>query len=197
MDREFEGQRETLYALIRGMHRKRRAGEIIDAFEATLASHDAAERANILEYWIDFYRLRRYQREHKRRRPTYRERLQACSACGYPSSHRHHLWELAMHGENQVTIQLCANCHELQHLMYNALVKDSEHSRKLVLHIMYSGRIPRERVELILGWCRATIRYEASNGWTDGERASDQWVEYKFGWKEYLESVKPDTAGAV
>jgi ribosomal protein L37E len=171
----------ALHTLIRDLYRGRRAEEIIETFSVTLAAHDLPERAAILDYWIDFYRLRRYQRDRKRRRASYRERTISCSACGYPASQRHHLWDIATHGENRVTLQLCANCHELLHLIYNALVKDSEHSRRLALHIAESGRLAPGAFDKLLGWCQATIQYEAQNGWLDGERASPGWVALKFG----------------
>jgi ribosomal protein L37E len=183
-------RKAALIALIRELHRGRRAEAIIEAFEASLSAHQPEERASILEYWLDFYRLRRYQRDRRRRRASFRERVSPCSACGYPSSQRHHLWDVATHGENRVTIQLCANCHELQHLMYNALVKDSEHSRQLVLHIARSGRVAAETMEKLLGWCIATIRYEAGSGWVDAQRASPQWVSLKFG-ELYLDRTQP------
>lgn len=177
---------DELYALVRELHGKKQAEEIINTFEGVFASHeDEAERATIAEHWLDFYRLRQYRRMKRRRRPTMKERITPCSACGYPASHRHHLWDIATHGENKVTIQLCANCHELQHLMYNALVRDSEYSRKLALHTMFSFKLAPKTVEMVLEWCRATIRYEAQYGWVELRRASDEWVEDTLHWSEY------------
>ncbi len=178
---------DELYALIRELYRKKQADELTASFAETLAEHpDEAERRSILEYWHDFYLLRKYRRMKQRRRPTLDERLTACSACGYPASHRHHLWDMAKHGENEVTVQLCANCHELHHLMYNALVRNSAYSRKLVLHILYSARVSPSAAQLIMEWVRATIRYEAENGWAEAYRASDAWLEKHLGWSEYL-----------
>ncbi len=174
-------RKSALIALIRELHRGSKAKAIIEAFEASLTAHEPDERGNILEYWIDFYRLRRYQRDRRRRRASFRERISPCSACGYPSSQRHHLWDVATHGENRVTIQLCANCHELQHLMYNALVKDSEHSRKIALHIAKSGKISPETLKRLIGWCAATIRYEANQGWVAEWRAEWGWIRRIFG----------------
>ncbi len=173
-------RKSALIALIRELHRGSKAKAIIEAFEASLTAHEPDERGNILEYWIDFYRLRRYQRDRRRRRASFRERISPCSACGYPSSQRHHLWDVATHGENRVTIQLCANCHELQHLMYNALVKDSEHSRKIALHIAKSGKISPETLKRLIGWCAATIRYEANQGWVAEWRAEWGWIRRIF-----------------
>ena len=182
---------EELYTLIRELHRKKHAEDIIKSFEGVFAGHDSeTERLNIIEYWRDFYKLRKYRRLMRRRRPTFKERLTACSACGYPTSHRHHLWDVAMHGENKVTIQLCANCHELHHLMYNALVRDSEHSRKLVLNVMFSFKVASETVKLVLEWCRATIKYEADNGWVEHYRTGDEWVENCLHWSEYLSKTQ-------
>lgn len=178
---------EALYALVRSLYRDKHAKDIIETFDAALANlSDDAARAEVVNYWLDFYRLQRYKLSRKRRRPKFQERVTACSACGYPSSHRHHLWDIATHGENKVTIQLCANCHELHHLMYNALVKGSEYSRKLVLHVLFSGRVTRETGVKILGWCLATIRYEAGNGWIESGKDQREWVEDRLNWSEFL-----------
>lgn len=175
-------QIDELFALIRELHREKQANELIASFKSVFAAHeDELERADIIEYWLGFYRLRKYQRIKKRRRPTYKERITACSACGYPASHRHHLWDVAMHGENKVTIQLCANCHELHHLMYNALVKNSDYSRNLVNHVLASGRVNDETARLILGWCVATIRYEISQGWVDARKGTAEWAMLRLG----------------
>ena len=185
-DHEQDIQNE-LFALIRELHGEKQAAELIASFQSVFAAHeDEAERLGLIEYWLGFYRLRKYQRIKKRRRPTYTERITACTACGYPSSHRHHLWDIAMHGENKVTIQLCANCHELHHLLYNALVKTSNYSRDLAVHVLGSGKINAEVAEMILGWCLATIRYEATNGWVDPRRASPDWVERRLNWSHII-----------
>ena len=177
---------DELVMLIRALYRGREAEEIVEAFETTLSTHaEPDERRAILLHWIDFYRLRKYRRERQRRRPTYHERTSPCEACGYPTSHRHHIHDVATHGENLLTVQLCANCHELQHLLYNALVNESEYSRKLVNHIMYADRVAPETVERLLGWCRATIRYEAGQGWVSADKASDEWVDLTLRWSEY------------
>jgi hypothetical protein len=91
-----------------------------------------------------------------------------------------------MHGENQVTVQLCANCHELHHLVYNSLARDSAYSQKLVHHILFSMRLPPAVIEKILGWCRAIMRYEIENGWLEDHKTSDDWLEVKLHWSEYL-----------
>lgn len=189
---EEQAQVEKLFNLVRELYREKQANEIIHSFETVFASHeDPDERLNVIEYWLDFYRLQRYRTLKQRRRPTYEERITECSACGYPTSHRHHLWDIASHGENRVTIQLCANCHELQHLMYNALVKRTEYSQKLVLHALFSDKIARETAAKILGWCLATIRYEAANGWVEGGSDTREWVETQLHWSEFLAGAQP------
>lgn len=182
---------EELYALIRYVYHKKLADEIIQAFEDAFASRTTPEeRITICEQWIDFYRAHRYRKAMRRRRPTSQERLTPCSACGYPVSHRHHLWDVATHGENRVTVQLCANCHELHHLMYNTLARDSERSRKLVLHILASPRLQPQAVQQILGWCRAIMQYEVENGWLETHKVSDRWLEEKLHWADYLRQVE-------
>ena len=182
-------QIDELFALIRELHGEKQAEELVNSFTAVFTAHENPdERGGIIEYWLGFYRLRKYKRIKKRRRPTYKERITECSACGYPASHRHHLWDVAMHGENKVTIQLCANCHELHHLLYNALVKNSNYSRDLALHVLTSDKIGADVARLILGWCLATIRYEAANGWVDARRGTMEWVERRLNWSNILEA---------
>jgi hypothetical protein len=129
--------RAALYDLLRQLYRPKRAGAIIEAFEASLLEKPDDERRAVLEYWWDFYRLRKYQRERQRRRPTFKERLTPCSR-----------------------------------------------------------RISSETARRIMGWCLATMRYEAANGWLEGERASAARLEALFGWTEYLRANdKPPSAG--
>lgn len=178
---------EQLFALIRELHGKKQAEELVKTFEGAFGTHESeGERRSVIEYWWDFYRLRKYRRQKQRRRPKYKERMSPCSACGYPVSHRHHLWDIQMHGENEVTIQLCANCHELQHLFYNALVRDSAYSQRLAQHALFSGKITKQRAQLVLDWCKATIRYESKNGWVEDWRATDEWAEGRLRWAEFL-----------
>lgn len=189
--KRIETLQAQLNALLAELYRDKQAEEIRASFEAALAAAaDDEERVSVLEYWHDFYRLQQYKRLKTRRRPTYHERTTPCAACGYPSSHRHHLWDIATHGENKVTIQLCANCHELHHLMYNALVRESEYSRAIITHIMFSGAVKPEVIQKVLGWCLATIRYEANNQWIDGSKGSREAVEKQLRWSEYLRSLE-------
>ncbi len=182
---------DELFALVRELHGKKQAEEIITSFDKVFAGDaDDNERLNIAEHWRDFYRLRKYRKLTRRRRPTYQERMTPCSACGYPVSQRHHLWDVAMHGENMVTIQLCPNCHELQHLFYNVLVRDSEYSRRLVVHALEAGSLKAETVQKVLDWCRATIQYEADNGWVERYRTSDEWLEKCLRWSDYVAAHK-------
>jgi ribosomal protein L37E len=181
---------DELVALIRVLYRGQEADEIIEAFGASLGTHKTLEeRRGILAHWVDFYKLRKYRRDRQRRRPTYRERTTACSACGYPVSHRHHLHDVATHGDTAKTVQLCANCHELQHLIYNALVNESEYSRKLLNHVMYSDNVEARTLEKLLGYARTTIRYEARQGWVNADKATDEWVELTLRWSEYQRHI--------
>jgi hypothetical protein len=183
---------DKLYSLIRYLYRKKLAGEIITAFEESLAAKAGrTERLEIIQHWLDFYQAHKYRRMMRRRRATDLERMTPCSACGYPASHRHHLWDIATHGENQVTVQLCANCHELHHLMYNTLARGSAYSQKLVLHILFSGFVPPESIRRIYSWCRAILQYEIDNGWLESYKLTDLWIEEKLRWSEYLSSLQP------
>jgi ribosomal protein L37E len=185
---------EELYALIRYIYREKLAEKIITAFQEVLAAKDdPAERATIVLHWLDFYQARRYRKLMRRRRATDKERMTACSACGYPISQRHHLWDIATHGENAVTVQLCPNCHELHHLMYNAVARDSLYSQKLARHVLSSGRISSEAVVRIYGWLRAILNYEIEQGWLESYKLSDLWIEDKLGWNEYLSKHQTTT----
>ena len=53
----------------------------------------------------------------RRYKSTLKQRMTPCNCCGYPISQRHHLFEVAHYGESDFTRQLCANCHELYHLI--------------------------------------------------------------------------------
>ncbi len=178
---------DELHALIRYIYRPKLAKEIIAAFDDSLASKGTREeRLVVIQHWLDFYQAHKYRKMMRRRRPTDRERMTPCSACGYPASHRHHLWDIATHGENPVTVQLCANCHELHHLMYNTVARGSEYSQKLLLHILFSNKVRQDIIQQIYGWCRAIIQYEVENGWLEGYKLSDLWVEDKLRWSEFV-----------
>ncbi len=186
-DPKEQEQIERLYMLIRYNYRKKQSEDIIKTFEEVFASHkDPDERRNILDYWTELYQAEKYRKIMQRRRPTHEERIIPCMACGYPVSHRHHLWDIATHGENKVTLRLCGNCHELHHLLYNTLARNSEYSRKLALHVLFSFRVSLIAVQKILGWCRATIEYEAQKGWLEPQKATDRWLEERLRWSEYL-----------
>jgi hypothetical protein len=187
-----QAQIDKLFSLIRYLYRKKLAEEIITAFEESLtAKPERTERMGIIQHWLDFYQVHKYRKIMRRRRATDQERMTPCSACGYPASHRHHLWDIATHGENQVTVQLCANCHELHHLMYNTLARGSDYSRKLVLHILFSGLVQVEAIKRIYAWCRAILQYEIDNGWLEGYKLTDLWIEEKLRWNEYLANIQP------
>ena len=57
---------------------------------------------------------------HDRKSATLHQRKIPCQVCAHPISQRHHLLPVAEFGENKVTAQLCANCHELFHLAYSS-----------------------------------------------------------------------------
>jgi len=56
----------------------------------------------------------------RRKQSTLEERLTECECCKYPVSQKHHLLTVSEYGDNDCTVQLCANCHELFHLFYEA-----------------------------------------------------------------------------
>jgi ribosomal protein L37E len=187
---------EELYAVIRFVYARRQklAEKIITAFQEALAEKtDVAERQAVIAHWLDFYQAHRYRRLMSRRRTTAQERLTPCSACGYPLSQRHHLWDIATHGENQVTVQLCANCHDLHHLLYNAIARDSAYSQKLMRHVLAKDEPSAVVLRQIMGWLRAILAYEIERGWLEDYKLSDLWIEGKIGWQAYLNSSETHT----
>lgn len=60
------------------------------------------------------------------------ERLTKCQFCDYPFSQRHHALPISVYGENNCTLQLCANCHELYHIVERAFLFKSKSSAKLL-----------------------------------------------------------------
>ncbi|MFN8453006.1 MAG: hypothetical protein U0521_31400, partial [Anaerolineae bacterium] len=80
---EEQGKVDQLFSLIRELYREKQAEEIVQSFRTVFAAHEQPdERLNVIEYWLDFYRLQRYRTQKQRRRPTYEERITECSACG-------------------------------------------------------------------------------------------------------------------
>jgi hypothetical protein len=56
----------------------------------------------------------------ERRKPnSIHTRMYPCICCAHPISQRHHLLPFADYGENDYTVQICANCHEIFHLLDN------------------------------------------------------------------------------
>lgn len=68
-------------------------------------------------YWknIDQVKRQKYQSTHRRTK-----RLKSCVKCNHPISHRHHIIPSYKQGANEKNnyIRLCANCHEIVHILY-------------------------------------------------------------------------------
>ena len=52
----------------------------------------------------------------KRRKTTIDEVITPCEGCGFLISQRHHILEFSEHGESNMQIYLCPNCHYMLHL---------------------------------------------------------------------------------
>lgn len=95
------------------------------------------------------HRMMRNQGTHanRRRQSTQSERLTPCQCCGWPISERHHLLEVARYGESNHTARLCANCHELYHIIYAAyewehdILKDPFKNRAALLEQAITQRL--------------------------------------------------------
>jgi hypothetical protein len=67
-----------------------------------------------------------------RRETRVEERITPCQFCAYPISERHHALPVSMYGENECTLQLCANCHGLYHIVQSVFVRKSKRAIKLL-----------------------------------------------------------------
>lgn len=52
-----------------------------------------------------------------RRQTTFEELTTPCFICNSTPTERHHLLDFSVYGKNNVTVQLCPNCHYLYHLI--------------------------------------------------------------------------------
>lgn len=68
----------------------------------------------------------------KRRTVKLNERLTKCQFCEYPISQRHHALPISVYGENACTLQLCANCHELYHIIERSFLFKSKSSKRIL-----------------------------------------------------------------
>lgn len=78
----------------------------------------------------------------KRKRVSLKERTTPCECCGFPLSQRHHLLAVAEFGDTDATAQLCANCHDLYHIIERSILHLAKHGNdegyhnKLIYHVM-------------------------------------------------------------
>lgn len=63
----------------------------------------------------------------QRRSPTLSERLTPCECCGHPLSHRHHQLPIEYYHDRDEVAYLCANCHEIFHLMERVIRDNAVH----------------------------------------------------------------------
>jgi hypothetical protein len=75
---------------------------------------------------------------NRRRKARSSERRTPCECCGFPLSQRHHLLPVACYGESEHTIQLCANCHELFHLIFRGRFENFPASKRQLGRILLS-----------------------------------------------------------
>lgn len=122
----------------------------------------------------------------ERRKPSKAERMTPCQICDYPISQRHHLFDIARYGENDDTVPLCANCHELYHLAYTALAEDSNWCKELFLHVLNSDRVDRSVCTSILGLCFETIKLHGDQGLVEPDRLAFDRIQQVFGVEIYV-----------
>jgi hypothetical protein len=75
----------------------------------------------------------------KRKKPTFAQRTTPCVICTHPISQQHHIFEFASYGDSEYTIPLCANCHELFHLIQSVYRRKTKYALEVVLHALTTG----------------------------------------------------------
>lgn len=118
----------------------------------------------------------------QRRKARKAERMTPCVACGYPLSQRHHVIPVAMSGENESTVQLCANCHEMIHLMFSAVAQDNKQAALYFRHVWEIGEFGIHRQLLRL--CGITwnmVRLHQWNGSLEHYRGTAKWFNEVLG----------------
>jgi hypothetical protein len=66
------------------------------------------------------------------RKNSTNQRIEPCQFCGYPISQRHHALPFHIFGENECVLRLCANCHELYHVIEKSYLSPTTHENKLL-----------------------------------------------------------------
>lgn len=119
-----------------------------------------------------------FMRPKKRRSVTLQDRVTPCACCGYRLSHRHHLFPIAEWGGNNQTIPLCANCHELYHIVFD-VIRQYESGVKYLkgrsaTFFRYLTQVrpsPDEQMERLI----STVQYvlgEQKTAWQEEEQTS-------------------------
>ncbi len=70
------------------------------------------------------------------------ERLHPCEFCGYPVSQGHHPFKRSRYGNNMIVVRLCANCHELYHLVEKGFYVDQgdrPHANSTISQLLQGG----------------------------------------------------------
>jgi hypothetical protein len=101
-------------------------------------------------------------------------------------SQRHHFFGVAFHGENQATIQLCATCHELYHIIHRVFVDENGKAEILLDWYLDSVGINDSRFRFL--YLKAMDAHKAETA--EGQRAAKAVRAID----EYLEENVPDYA---
>lgn len=63
-----------------------------------------------------------------RRKTSIDEIITPCECCGFLISQRHHILDFAIHGESNMQIYLCPNCHYMLHVCIKYNVYKKKHA---------------------------------------------------------------------
>lgn len=86
-----------------------------------------------------------------------KRRTEPCQFCGYPISQIHHALPFHIYGENLCTLNLCANCHELYHIVERTYLNPDSSSRKLVKAFTMKYGSEDNRIKMVYHFMAAAL----------------------------------------
>lgn len=129
---------------------------------------------------------------HHRRKPTLKERLTPCVVCEYPISHRHHLSDMVHFGENDDTVQLCANCHELYHIMYDCIAHNSKRAQATLKAVLFTLELSHDTVKAVIGIVIRAVKADIRDDVIKGLVLSTELISARTGWEDYINRINDE-----
>lgn len=102
----------------------------------------------------DNFKFPRDYNPYQRKRVSVKHRITPCKWCRFPISQRHHFLPVSEYGENDITVQICANCHEIYHIIHTCLTKQTPSSMtKYIALTVHLGENDK-RLQRALHWVK-------------------------------------------